>query len=211
MVSTSKRKPGMRGNHDRRVSLLEAHVAEMACGTPEQIKAQRAWEDERRIAWMKAAVEAAERGELLVGFDYPEPNFPWGWIKDPLAPPAAKAIREVIEEIARSTEVQATAKVLASEEHVDDQTHVAFEDREPETKQEVVAEQSVVGDNPVSEAGRGYEGVKALFEREVNLLDNPTGQCLRGILKMNTANKCTLCREEEKYRPVRRRGQWATR
>jgi hypothetical protein len=96
--------PSMNGRHRLRLEALEARVAKTPRGTPEQLKAQRAWAQEQFIAWMNAATEAAERGEVLVELDYPE--YPGEWIAEPIDERSVAAVRPVMEYINNSLKIR---------------------------------------------------------------------------------------------------------
>jgi hypothetical protein len=73
-------------------------------------------------------------------------------------------------------------------------------------------ERPAMEDNTVSEEGtaRGFEGIKQLFQTEVNLTSNPNRPKLTHDPVDDHSQQLPPRREQE-YRPVRRRGQWATR
>jgi hypothetical protein len=62
----------MKGRHQQRLEFLEACVAKISRGTPEQLEAQRAYADARRRAYFTALTEAIESGEEdSFVFEYP--------------------------------------------------------------------------------------------------------------------------------------------
>jgi hypothetical protein len=75
-----------------------------------------------------------------------------------------------------------------------------------------VEERPAIEDNTVSEEGtaRGFEGIKQLFQTEVNLTSNPNRPKLTHDPVDDHSQQLPPRREQE-YRPVRRRSQWATR